>query len=107
MGEEYRRQWSVGKGSDTHKYISIDVLQSRYLHVRPTWLKEKGGQKPAGKMILRINLSRSFAKSGRGDEDERLRRWRGFFMATAINKRRGLNAIDFGTCRPLKEGGGR
>ena len=70
--EEYRREQSEEMGNDMRKYISIDVLQSRRLHVRTEWFKVGG--KPAGKMIFRINLLRSFGRSGRGDEDERLRR---------------------------------
>jgi hypothetical protein len=71
MGEAYRRVLCEEKGNDMHRYISVGVLQSRHLHVRIENLK---GREPAGKMILRVNLLRSFGRSGNGDEEERLRR---------------------------------
>jgi hypothetical protein len=38
------------------------------------------GGRPAGKIILLMRVSRSGGRRGRGEDVERARRWRGFFM---------------------------
>jgi hypothetical protein len=39
MGEEYHKELFVEKGSDMHKYISVDVLHSQRLPIS-TWVKK-------------------------------------------------------------------
>jgi len=83
-GGEHRKELLVERESDTHKNISSGVLRNRDL------LSGNGekGEIPAGKMILRISLSRSFGERGREEEagtgvdEERLRRCKGTFIVT-------------------------